>query len=199
MKSTCVITVVAWPEPLAEFGVHNGAAAATRTHAAARKSVQLGSVRQAGTSSGSITPVRPARHQYARLVHVARLRSSASRSTPRDRQPATSAGGNDRRESATVRPRGVTSGSDTGVSYYQDAVTYETRRRARPLRGPAEGVNHKAVEAAEAVEARTEPLSPGLVARFKADRLWHLKEFSGTAVPAGRQDAVQLRTWLTAE
>ena len=83
------------------------------------------------------------------------------------------------------------------MSYYQDATSYNTRRRTSKM-APKVGVNEHALDAAAAVDRQREPLSPEIVARFKADRLWHLREFD-SLVPAGRQDALQLRTWLTSQ
>lgn len=83
------------------------------------------------------------------------------------------------------------------MSYYQDATSYNTRRRSSKM-APKAGVNVHALDAAAAVDRQREPLSPEIVARFKADRLWHLREFD-SLVPAGRQDALQLRTWLTSQ
>ena len=89
----------------------------------------------------------------------------------------------------------------TGVSYYEDARSYTTRRKQSLATAATRGLPHPsasqlAVDAAAAVKDERFPLSPEVKARFKADRMWHLREF-GSHAPAGRADALQLRAWLT--
>jgi len=129
------------------------------------------------------------------------LLTATPKDLPRSKSAAAVVGGVPR--STRLRPQGLPPHRATGVSFLEDAKSHASRKRrsSRAARRTQDSAAHPAAnqhaqDAAQAVAQERQTLSPGLVERFQADRLWHLRELDSLA-PAGRMDALQLRAWLT--